>query len=367
MSRSPEQHLTAAEFEYLLRGTPDSSAEFRGRVAHLRTCETCQATERLLQIDKALHALALPSPSPCTRECPPDSVWTEVAAGLTIGDAATALLQHAAECDHCGPLLRSESSLFAREPSPEEKQVLSGLRLNASDERRTLSRKIITRHYVRMPWLYAAVAAMLTMIALPLWMKRRSSIEELPLRAYAEMRTVELRFAGAQYAPLQQTRGSSIERSPTWLEAEAILVRISSAARQNPEILQAKARLDLLAWRFEPALQTLNRAIAVRPDEPTLLVDLATAHYERAEAQSRDSDFGIAIELLGQALDRAENSVALFNRAIVFERMGLVRQSITDWQRYLKHDPRSPWASEAQAHLDVLLKKKLPASNRFEN
>jgi hypothetical protein len=39
-------------------------------------------------------------------ECPQEREWPLVAAGMKKEREAEALLRHAAECDHCGPLLR---------------------------------------------------------------------------------------------------------------------------------------------------------------------------------------------------------------------------------------------------------------------
>jgi tetratricopeptide (TPR) repeat protein len=89
------------------------------------------------------------------------------------------------------------------------------------------------------------------------------------------------------------------------------------------------------------------------PSTPSVLIDLASAYFQSAEAnQHRASDYATAIELLDQALKSTpDDPVALFNRAIVFERMGLGDRAIEDWQHYLKVDPDSGWASEARNRL----------------
>ena len=62
--------------------------------------------------------------------------------------------------------------------------------------------------------------------------------------------------------------------------------------------------------------------------------------------------------MLGKAMAKNANAAALFNRAIVYERMGLVHQAIADWQQYLARYGREAWAAEARERLDALLKKK---------
>jgi hypothetical protein len=50
-----------------------------------------------------------------------------LAAGLTRGSEAEALLRHAAGCDYCGPLLRQSLAAFAEDVTPEEEEFLDGL------------------------------------------------------------------------------------------------------------------------------------------------------------------------------------------------------------------------------------------------
>ena len=52
--------------------------------------------------------------------CPEESEWPLVAAGMKQGGQAEALLQHAAMCDHCGPLLHRYAADFAEELTAEE-------------------------------------------------------------------------------------------------------------------------------------------------------------------------------------------------------------------------------------------------------
>src|SRR5689334_14935202 len=48
-----------------------------------------------------------------TPECPSDDTLRQLAAGLTPDDVASAkLTQHAATCNHCGPLLRTYTEIF---------------------------------------------------------------------------------------------------------------------------------------------------------------------------------------------------------------------------------------------------------------
>ena len=58
--------------------------------------------------------------------CPPDEVWLEIAAGIANQDSRSHL-SHAAECDHCGPLLRQATEDFTEELTPDEESRVAEL------------------------------------------------------------------------------------------------------------------------------------------------------------------------------------------------------------------------------------------------
>ena len=69
----------------------------------------------------------------------------------------------------------------------------------------------------------------------------------------------------------------------------------------------------------------------------------------------RVTDYGQAIRLLNRALDaNPEDPIALFNRALVYERTSSKPLAIADWKHYLRIDSSSLWASEARRHLAAL-------------
>jgi tetratricopeptide (TPR) repeat protein len=143
------------------------------------------------------------------------------------------------------------------------------------------------------------------------------------------------------------------------IDAEAIISRGLKSHPNDPAWLQAKGHADLLAWNYDSAIRSFKQALDSTSNSPELEIDLASAFFERAEATEQYFDFGTALELLGKALDaQPDNAVALFNRAIIAERMRLYEQSIQDWEHYLRVDPDGEWAAEAQVHLESIQKKK---------
>src|SRR5258706_9620520 len=170
-----------------------------------------------------------------------------------------------------------------------------------------------------------------------------AAADKLLARAYTEKRTLELRIAGADYAPLRVSRGpaaSFTSRPEPLLKAEALIASQLESHPSDPGWLQAKAQADVLEGKYDAAVEALRRALELEPHSPAILIDLATAYFQRAQQEDRKEDFGAAYEYLSQALKlHPDDPVALFNRAIVAERQFLYHQALDDWDHYLRVDP----------------------------
>jgi hypothetical protein len=84
---------------------------------------------RMRAHEQAIESLALLKPkTPGAKGliCPPDFVWLDIAAGILDRDAENDL-SHAAQCDHCGSLLRQAKEDFAEELTPEEETIIANL------------------------------------------------------------------------------------------------------------------------------------------------------------------------------------------------------------------------------------------------
>jgi CHAT domain-containing protein len=172
---------------------------------------------------------------------------------------------------------------------------------------------------------------------------------------------MELRIPGAPYAPLRVQRGvegSFASRPEALLSAEALIAGQLASHPSDAYWLQAKARVDLLEGKYEPAVDSLRRALQLQPKSSGILTDLASAYFQRGQAADRPEDYAAAYERLSQALAVApDDPVALFNRAIVSERQFLYHQALDDWEHYLRVDPRSEWADEARKRADAVREK----------
>lgn len=85
---------------------------------------------------------------------------------------------------------------------------------------------------------------------------------------------------------------------------------------------------------------------------------MASAYFERWAAANQPADYQAALDFLDQALQKDPNNpVALFNRALVYERNRLYTNAIQDWEKYLSLFGNDDWADEARSHLKNLQKK----------
>ena len=318
--------------------------------------------ERLAQLKSGKTG----TPSP---QCPPDSVWLELAARIRPNPER--LLRHAAQCDHCGALLRDAVEDLPGECTPQEEAQIAGLASATPKWQKDLARSLITGARGSAPadprprrprfWLLYAVAAMVLIILSTWAVLYRSpthSTQLLLADAYSEHRTLELRIPAAKHAPVRLERGaglSNLDKPSSLLRAESI---IAEHLRKNPndvEFLDAKARADLIDGNFDSAIKTLQRAMETQPLSPVLMTDLATAYFARAEATGQAIDYGRAIDNLGKVLATSpDDSLALFNRAIAEERMFLYDDAVADWEHFLRVEMDPAWREEGRQRLEEL-------------
>jgi tetratricopeptide (TPR) repeat protein len=259
--------------------------------------------------------------------------WLDVAAGLLPEGETSELLKHAAQCGYCGPLLKRAAETLTDEVTPSEETLLASLS---------------SAH----PEWQQNMAATLRGSA--------TSVEQLLAQAYTEHRTLEVRIAGAKYAPVRVERSANkSDKPPSLLKAEALIGENLNKNRNDPTWLQARARADIMDGNYEAAIESLQHALEVEPDSPGLLTDLGSAYFLRAESVNRPIDFGNALESLDKALGRSpEDPLALFNRALACERMLLHEEAIDSWERYLRIDLQGEWPDDARKRLATLKQKR---------
>jgi CHAT domain-containing protein/tetratricopeptide (TPR) repeat protein len=408
LETDPSVHIGTAELAKLLeesRLRAESAPDAADKHPHLAACPACreQFVDLALldrQLDRQMKGMRPPESAPRQGDCPRPALWREIAGGLTPPGETLIYLEHASRCDHCGPLLRAavaEVSDLNGEITQEDRMLIAILESARAEWQQRLAQQIAgTEHSgpdreskpwwkqwlpvprladsrLAVPRLAMAGAFLLAIVAAGSWVvlhrinmnnatrNQPAAAGKLLARAYTEKRTLELRIAGADYAPLRVSRGpaaSFTSRPEPLLKAEALIASQLESHPSDPSWLQAKAQADVLEGKYDAAVEALRRALELEPHSPALLTDLATAYFQRAQQEDRKDDLGAAYEYLSQALRlRPDDPVALFNRAIVAEHQFLYHQALDDWDRYLQVDPRSDWTGEAREAADRLRTK----------
>lgn len=395
MTRPFDKHLDSDELDMLatLQGTGVSDSDRLSELAlreaqhHVQSCQGCSQKLQMHKFEQRqilqMRALNRTPPAP---ECMGDAEWLKVAAGLLPEAKTRELMKHAAQCGHCGPLLKNAAEALSDEATSGEEALLASLNSARPEWQKNMAAtlrddtgaKDLDRMRNRMrkknarwwhglfPWprpAFALAGFAVAILAgyLGSRMLHPPSAEQLLAQAYTEHRTLEMRIQGARYAPLRVERspgGSSLDKPAALLKAEVL---IGENLKKNPNDtawLQAKARADLLDGSYESAIQSLQHALETEPNSPGLLTDLASAYFQRAEGSDSAIDYGYAFEALGKALAKApDDPVALFNRAIASERVFLYTQAVDDWEHYLRVEPNGEWSEDARKRLAVLREK----------
>lgn len=303
--------------------------------------------------------------------CPEPGEWLRMASGEASTAEADALLGHAAVCSACVARLRLGARALADDASQEEAAELRQL-ASASDvwQQRLAVRLAHTpRKTTRnrgpriLLWIGAGLAAsFLCAAGVFLWWQNENSPEKLLAESYTHSRLFDLRMPGAGYAevtPGTHLRGDATGREPArLLEARARIERQLERTPHDPHWLQLEARADLLEEKYDPAIDILDRLVAAGPVTPGLLVDDASAYFQRGTATDSENDRATALDDLRRADELApDDPVVLFNEAVVMEDRGQVMNAVETWNRYLSFERDAHWLAEGRRRLTALEQK----------
>ena len=385
VTRPVDRHLESDELDALLSlhvpGDAGHLSEQEVREAQ-RHVEHCQDCDRKLQMHRSAQNVisqrrfGKPAKGP---NCADESEWARIAAGLVEEAEAKERMKHAAQCDHCGPLLKVAAETLSDETSPEEEAVLANLSSARLDWQGQMAETLRTEgrpqrvsqsalsfwrtlfYWPRFGFAAGALVAVVVAGWIGVPLLRPASAEQLLAQAYAERRTIDVRIPGAAYAAVRVERagsGSSFDKPEALLKAEAVISENLRKHPSDPMWLDAKGRAELLDGEYDNAIKTLHRALEANPDSAPLMADLGAAYFARAKSTNRPIDYGTAIEFLGKALTKNPNDpIALFNRALASEQLFLYSQAVDDWEHYLRLDPRGQWSDEARQRLAAVQEK----------
>ncbi len=171
--------------------------------------------------------------------------------------------------------------------------------------------------------------------------------------AFESRRNIEMKWQGASFSPYKADDGNTDggHNALPLLRAQEIISKHKNTS--SPEWLRLQGELALLLDEPQAAVKLLGNLHETSPKEVPLLIDLATAYFEKAQSGDSDISYGRSLELLGEALDQQpENAAALYNSAIVEEKLFLFRQSKKHWDAYLNVDRTSGWSTDARQRLE---------------
>jgi cytochrome c-type biogenesis protein CcmH/NrfG len=275
------------------------------------------------------------------------------------------MLAHAATCDYCGPLLRETVQDLGVAPSSEEIELAAASRLANPRQRRAFARQLAgepprRRWWPSIPkpvaWLAPAVAlAGLAAFFIQTQWNGVAVAERLTNQAYTARRTLAMRFPGAAYAPPQGVEmggeTSRLNQPPELYDAEAKIRRGLEAHPDDPHWLRLQAETDLLQNRVQAAIAGLQRAHALRPEDPYILSDLGIAYYQKAQ-NGDDPYYAQAFQVISEGLRlRPKDPVLLFNQALAAGYLHAFSVERDAWEAYLQVEPKGGWADEARRRL----------------
>jgi hypothetical protein len=142
LTRPFDRHLDTDELDALVwpEGERVQSSEHLSAQAieeaqhHLESCENCH---RKVQMHRTVQSeiSGRTSRKGDTKgpNCSDETEWAKVAAGLFEETEARELMKHAAQCGHCGPLLKAAAKDFSAEASPDEEALLTDLKSSRPD------------------------------------------------------------------------------------------------------------------------------------------------------------------------------------------------------------------------------------------
>ncbi len=271
--------------------------------------------------------------------CPNPEVLAAFVAGTLSGEELKMTTDHLLDCEDCR-LIVGEAACVAR-----DEQTVVPLR----SRRRRLAW-----------WVGAAAAAVAAAIILT-W--RPSSIDATVTQLLVNAtphdgRYIEPRLTGGfPWAPLRPALRSGeheLDAGQMKLVGAAGTVLEQTKGDNSAAAQHATALAHLVAGRAGEAAERL--AAIPRPErDARMWSDLAAAQYQTALVTENPSQLAEALSAVDEAL-RMDPQLpeALFNRALIIERLGLRDQARTAWQQYLAIEPRGEWANEANARVQAL-------------
>jgi CHAT domain-containing protein len=195
--------------------------------------------------------------------------------------------------------------------------------------------------------------------------------------AFREQRPVEARISGFGYAPTPEQRGGGPGRVDG-IQLKRADSKLHDAVSDAPgaDTHHALGKYYLATRDFDRAMEQFEAALKFDPQNARIHSDLGAALLERMNSRGAGPERGKGadeIEESAKALAHLKKALeldgslleALFNRALLYQRMGL-SEAEADWRAYLEKDPNSMWADEARQNLAEVERRRNKTSRDGE-
>jgi CHAT domain-containing protein len=386
----PLDHLTDALIDKYLEQRSETGLDRQDADigTHLSDCTSCR--DRVLQAQRVHYGLlevelVNHAPHP---DCPEEQLLQQLAAGICSRETALTTIQHAAQCDHCGPLLNQYLEEFSEDLHPEDQTLLNNLATGRPEwqerfvrehglgsperpARRSLFERLWPKTTGWWPKMALAGGLAVLLVAIPagpgLWARfELYRADRMIAAAYAERRPTEMRLTNVPYAAYSEMpveRGGDGDQElgydrPALSDANALVGRKLKSGKLDPNWLQIQGRVSLFQGTtrsLADAETTLEKARSKGADNPGTQIDLAATYFE-LDSKAKLPNLQRTLNLLNEVLHNPklgsqDRSVALFDLAIAYEKTQAWDMAVPVWEQYLKLDPSSPWAKEAERHL----------------
>lgn len=245
------------------------------------------------------------------------------------------VIEHVSSCEECIHMIDAANETFLAEGGGAKVRSWGGW------QRRVLA---------------AAAIVIVALSALLVARSRQTGpVQELVAVAPRSARSVEARLSGgfpwAPYRGSMRADGAATDTEQMKLIGVAAEALDRAEHDRSGDAQRAAAVAMVLIDRAEEGIARLAAETKRSPRDAGAWSDLAAAQYAAALA-GRASLYPEALASTDRALAiDARLAEALFNRALILERLGLRGEARAAWQRYLEADPSSPWANEAREHL----------------
>jgi hypothetical protein len=366
-SHSPSGHSSSGHSASGYSAWDQKPADFRLEGAN--PTDSALADSKFANPKDPVQAQVSTVPTP---ECPSDDALRQLAAGLTPDDDAPALTRHAATCNHCGPLLRAFTEDFSDDFSPEEQAVLDSLQSASPAWQKKTARKMLresTTLVVRdssskftnwSAWKWVPVFSFLLLLAAgATWVYPLLILHKASLAVEAEYRKgrpMKYRPAGVPYGRYKRELGGG-----GIVPVSAPIIEVPKP--EGSPLLASNA--DLLRGDTSRAKSTLEKALdkekSLGKERPLLLNNLAVAYAMEAEdlrpvseqdKEAQKKVYQKALDITGKILlGNPSDPAALFNQALILERLGNTKDAITALEQLRRVEQDAEWREEATEEL----------------